>query len=487
MRLNWSAMLACTLLAVAAAAAAAATPPALAAGDGVVVARPGGGEAFDLAACAAAALRHNDALRAERERRRELDGQMFQALATGLPTLDLTGDWTRSRDPSFALDETFGAGAALPAPLDSLLGGFSFLPAPQNIPAQSFWRTSLNLNWTVNPVKVAGAVGAANLGIRRQELGILAVEHQTAEQVVAAYHGIILAAEQLTAVEAQRATQRELLDIMKLRRELGLATDLDTLQAAVALANSEPQLRRARQGLGNTGARLNALMGRDPGAPLAIRREQTIELDALDRTRALALAARRPDLEQVRLFGDILRRNRAAQKADLLPYLTFNGAYGYVGRGTDDLFDTGHDFWRAAATLTLPLFDGLLTRGQIRETSAQIRRVEAERSGLERQVQVEVLELLDNLEAARANLRAADLNLTRSEDALAQSTLKLRLGTADYLTVLEAEENRALAHTNLIEARYEVLTLTASCKRALGHSPLSPLAAIDGLLSEEAR
>lgn len=453
--------------------------------DAVIAARPGGGAVLGLADCVKAALAQNDLLRAERLRRKELDGRMFQALATGLPTIDATGEWNRSRDPSFALDETFGGGGSLPAPLDSLLGGFSFLPAPEDIPAQTFWRAGLNLHWTVNPTKVLGAVGAANLGIRHQDLAVRQTEHEITEQTMAAYHEIIVAAERLGAVEAQIATQRELLEILRLRCELGVATALDTLQAAVALANSQPALRRARLGLQTSGAKLNSVMGRQPEAPLAIRREQVVELEPIDRERALVLARERPDVARAALLADILKRNRSAQRSDLLPYLSLDGSAGYVGRGTSDLFDNGHDFWRATATVTVPLFDGLLTRGLVKETSAAIRRTEAERDGLRRRAEVEVLELLDGLEAARENLAAADLNLQRSEDALAQSTLKFRLGTVDYLSVLDAEANRAQARSNLIEARHEVLTLTASCKRALGQSPLLPLAAIDGLVPGE--
>ncbi len=66
----------------------------------VIEARPGAGPALDLEQCVANALRANDFLAAERMRMDELDGQMDQALSTGLPTLDLVGDWTRSRDPS---------------------------------------------------------------------------------------------------------------------------------------------------------------------------------------------------------------------------------------------------------------------------------------------------------------------------------------------------------------------------------------------------
>ena len=470
-------------------------PAAAAEDSAVVIARPGAGDAtvLDLEACVSEALQNNDLLVAEKMRRRELDGQMKQALATGLPTIDAAGTWSRGRDPSFALDETFGgggdgpfsfppSGSAMRDTVYSVLGGFAFIPDPQDIPAQSFWRTSLNMHWDLNPMKIVGAVKAAGRGIERQDLAVVGAIQTTEETVIRAYHGIILAGEHLAAVQADLANQREFLEIMKMRFDLGTATELDTLQAAVAVANIEPQLRQAEQGLRVAGSRLNAAMGRDPEAPIAIRNDQPVETDPISRSRALAMALERPDLRQVGLVSELLRQNRRAQKADLLPSLSLDGTYGLVGREFGDLTNEGHNYWNAIVAFNVPVFDGLLTRGTIQQTEASLLRNEAELSGLRRQARVDVLDLLGNLDAARKNLEATRLNMKRSEELLDTSKMMLRLGKADYLTVLESEANRSLARSNLIRARYDVLTYTASLKRAIGISPMLPLVAVDGLV-----
>jgi cobalt-zinc-cadmium efflux system outer membrane protein len=454
----------------------------------VIVAQPGTTAELDLESCVRAALASNEAVQAERLRMGELRGKKYQALATGLPTLDAKGEWSRGRDPSYALDESFSSGdrMMLPSPLDTLLGDFSFLPAPEDIPAQTFWRASLNLSWIINPIKFLGALGAANQGMRRQELAIEAVEHRIAEQVIAAYQGVILAAERLAAFEADLAQREETLSIMRLQLELGMATPLDTLRAAVALANVRPDQRRAQAALRVAGADLNALMGRPADDPLTIRREQPIETEPIEVETALALALQRPDLQEVDIYTDLLRQNRKAQKAEMRPYLSLDGQYGYVGRRLDELDAKGHDFWRASIALNVPLFDGLLTKGLVKETDASIRRTETELTGQRRQVRVELLQLLADLEAGRSTLRSAQLNLEQAEEILAEMAMMLRLGTTDYLSVLEAEASRGLARSHLIEARYDVLTLTASLKRAIGISPLSSLRSVPGLVTAPA-
>ena len=455
----------------------------------VIVARPGADGVLDLDQAAAEALRANPLLQAERLRRRELEGKMDQALSTGLPTLDITGDWSRGRDPSFALDSTFSGSGDTFAPIpgadswfnDFLAGFGSFIPAPQDIPAQTFWRTSLNLNWTVNPSKVLGAVGAARLGIERQDAALQDVVNRTAENTVTAYYAIVQASERRDALAAMIEDQRELLATVRLRREVGMATALDTMQAAVNLANTLPQLMRADAALRNAGSRLNTLMGRPATAPLSIRDRVELELDPLDDDAALALVAGRPDLVASSRFIDILRRNRQAQQADHRPYLTLNGSYGYVGRTAGTLFDTGHDSWRASVALNIPVFDGLLTRGLVRETKARIRRSEAELASRRSDAQLEVLEVLADLRAARRVLEAARLNLARSREVLDESMLRLKLGKAGYLDALVAQTTLAQARAALIDARFDVLGRTAALKRALGFNPLTPLAEIPGL------
>ncbi|MBU8870720.1 MAG: TolC family protein [Gemmatimonadales bacterium] len=458
----------------------------------LVVARPGPTEPLDLSSCVEEALQANEFLSAERLRMSELHGQMKQALSTGLPTLDFVGDWTRSRDPSMALDSTFGGSgdAFLPPPtseewfLEWLSGFGSLIPPAADIPSQSFLRANLNLNWTVNPWKIKGAIGAASLGIDRQEQAIRSSENRTAEQTITSYYGIIQAAEKVAAVRAQILDQRELLNILQMRHELGMVTRLDTLQAAVSLANLRPLLGIAEAGLRNAGAQLNAILGRDAEAPLSLLDEGEVETDSIDQGTALELAVNRPELLAQDRFTDILRRNRQAQIAESRPYLTFGGAYGYVGTSTGDLFNEGHDSWRTSVALNWSPFDGLLTRGRVAETNAMIRRSEVELSGNRRTVQVEVLQLLANLEMARELLAAVQLNLVRSEEALDETMLMLELGKASYLDVLVAQSNRAQALGSVIDARYEVFSLTASLKRSLGWSPLVPLVEIPDLVPE---
>ena len=460
----------------------------LAAGAGPAIAAvqaiEGAAAPASLQECIEAALSANETLLAAREGRSELRGQKWQALSLGLPSIDLTGAWRRGRDPSFALDESFqpsGGGGDNGSILDSLFSGVRFLPAPEEVPAQTFWRTSLNARWEVRPGLVYNALGAAGTGMEREEVRIQEAEQRTIEEVMSAFYGVLLAGQELLAIEADLEAKAEFLAATRNRFFAGVSTELDTLRAAVSHANVLPRRRSSLQALRDAGSSLNILMGRPPDAPIAVAGDPEIETGPLDLEAYLERARRRPDVRQLELLEEILRKNRGAQKAEHRPYLSADASYGYVTTLLGDLTDDGHDFWSAGLVLTVPLFDGLLTKGRVRETEASIRRARLQRDLAERQARREIHSLVGELEAARANLSAAEMNLRAAEEALRQITLRYEIGKSDHLSVLGSQADRLMARRNAIEAQNRVLTLTASLKRALGLRPDLPLPRNEGI------
>ncbi|MCK4413002.1 MAG: TolC family protein [Candidatus Eisenbacteria sp.] len=496
---RWVGLLSTLAPSAALAVAALALMPGLAAGQPpspapalsgeTIIAIPGATESLALASCIQAALESNAELQAVREGRGELAGQMVQARAIGLPTLDLSGTWTRGRDPSFAFDQTFGGGSEGfgDSALDSLLGGISFIPSPEDIPAQTFWRTSLNAHWELQPTLIYNAISAAGLGIRRQEILIADAEQKTTEAVMNAYHAAVLAGESVAALDADLAAKAEFLETTRHRLRLGLSTPLDTLRAAVGYANLLPQRRSAEQRLRDAGANLNVLIGRPAYTPIAVETDAPLELEVIDPDLAVTAVTRRPDISELDVYQRILHRSRGAIKSEHHPSLAADASYGYVTGELPELTDEGHDFWSASVTLKVPLFDGLRTKGRIQEAEAQIRRARLQCEEALRRARLEILSILGDLEAARRNHAAAKLNRIAADDALTQVSLRYELGKADYISVLDVQADRLLAQSNRIQARNEVLTLTASLKRAMGFAPTVPLRGIlDALRRERA-
>lgn len=436
--------------------------------------------------CAQLALGANDALLQERAAIGELQAQLLQAKATALPRFDLRGNWSRGRDPSFALNDVFGgSGGGIGQLLGPLYGehpnltppdlaDIGFVADPAAIPAQTFWRGYVESSWEVHPTQVGAALKAAGHALAQQEHIVLDREHRTVEAVVSSYHDVIRAHEAVQAVDAELEARAEFLRISRRRMELQLVAPLDTLRAAVSLANLRPARGRAERGLRAAGENLNLLMGRDPSTPIALRATFPVEEDRVDREFAIRWATIRPDVIAQQRGIESLEKQRGARKATKHPYLSFDGSYGYVGRTVDSVFEEGHDTWNAAVTLNVPLWDGMTTRGQVQELDATIRRSEYRESEIRRSARAEVVARIDELEVAHEDLDAAALGMEMAAEAYRQISLRYELGRAGYLDVLNAQSERFTARRILVVARFNVLSLTATLKRAMGFSPLKP-------------
>lgn len=449
-----------------------------------LVAIPGESPALSLDACVAEALQGNSDLARQRHHRQELRGQGWQAVSTALPSVDLVGNWNRSRDPSFLLDESFsGTSMSEPTSLSPEAAGileelgplFSF-PDPDDLPAQSFWRASLSSEWELNPFRIVNSLSAVKVRLRQHEADLVAEQHRIAEETIRLFHEVSLHRERVAALDAEIQAREEFLDITRRRFRLELSTELDTLRAAVSVANLRPGSRRARKDLHNAAARLNLTMGREPLSPLTIVPVESVETAPVDRDEALQLAGERPDLRSLGLQVTFLRKRRGVERAEQRPSLSLGGSYGYVARSAGDLGD--HDYWSASASLVVPLFDGLLTKGRVQEVEGTVAAAEEAERAARRRARLDVTTTLEEREAARESWEAATLTLEAADRALEQTTLRYELGQLGFLDVLNSQAQRFDARRNLIQARYDLLVETASLKRSLGSDPLLPLSRV---------
>ncbi|MBZ0270332.1 TolC family protein [bacterium] len=448
-----------------------------------IVAVPGGGEVLTLGDCIRTALDGNADLQREREHREELRGQGWQAVSTALPTLDAVGTWSRSRDPSFLLDDSFSGGSAgtgatlspeASAVLTELAPLFSF-PSPDELGAQSFWRTSLNTEWELNPFRIVNSLSGVKVRLRQHDADLEAEGHRITEETIRVFHEVALQQENVRAVEAELAAREEFLEITRRRFELELSTELDTLQAAVSLANLRPTARRAGKSARNAAARLNVVMGREATQPLTLVPVAEVEAEPFGEVTDDALSGR-PDLRSLELQVEFLEKRRGVQQADHRPSLSMSGSYGYVARRASDLGD--HDTWRADVSLVLPLFDGMLTKGRVQEIDGSLAQARTQLADARRRARMELRTVLDERDAARENWDAARLTLTSAERALEQTTMRYELGQSQFLDVLNSQAQRFEARRNLIQARYDLLVSTASLKRSLGSDPALPLSRV---------
>jgi outer membrane protein len=118
--------------------------------------------------------------------------------------------------------------------------------------------------------------------------------------------------------------------------------------------------------------------------------------------------------------------------------------------------------------LTWPIFQGFLTRGQVREAEANLAALEAQRDGLRQQVRLEV-------DQARLAVRAAKEALIAAGEALENAQVRLRLAEGRYQTGVGSVIELGDAQTALtnaagqkVQAEYNLAQARAQLLKALG-------------------
>lgn len=262
------------------------------------------------------------------------------------------------------------------------------------------------------------------------------------------------------ALERAALTQRSF--------ELGAGTQLDVVRvrqdvevARASLISGDEQLRRTREALGLT-----------LGLPEAVGVQTTFQLQGLvDQTRdecaPLKALSERPDLVAARAQAAAARDSRRQASAGYLPTLGLSS--NLLGYTTDPGFGTVPT-WSISAILSVPIWEGGLREGLVRERAA-LEAQSAEtllRTG--REVEVEVARARRSVEVAETLVKtsAAALELAERTDQLTRRAFEVGRGSSLELVqsgaaLRQAQLALALREFELVQSRLSAFLTEARC------------------------
>jgi len=162
------------------------------------------------------------------------------------------------------------------------------------------------------------------------------------------------------------------------RLENDVALRSDVLRVEVRLAEAEEALEIARNNLERAESRLNLAMGQSITDPLLLAGGEVTESfprhgDA-SLEELIGQAHRdRPDIEAIDRSIEALEYAVRAAKADYYPHVN---AFAHYDVDSEDFSDS-NDSWTIGIGASLSIFDGFLTRSNVRSSQAQLREAEA--------------------------------------------------------------------------------------------------------------
>jgi outer membrane protein TolC len=176
--------------------------------------------------------------------------------------------------------------------------------------------------------------------------------------------------------------------------------------------------------------------------------------------------AKHPDLQGLRLQVAAARNALLAAGRSDNPSLTASGRLGWAG---EDL--PSDRSWAVGAQLSVPVFNGGLTRHQASEAEAGLAAAELALAERRRQIRLLVEQADQAMQEAAERLAVREKEREAFAENLRLATGRYEAGAADIIEMVDAQVQMTAAETNLVQARFDRLTALAALYRALGRLP----------------
>jgi len=278
------------------------------------------------------------------------------------------------------------------------------------------------------------------------------------------YYGLLSAQRLLQVAEETVQQNQKHLEQAQARFDVGLAPRFDVTQAQVQVSNAE---------LNQVTARNNVALGRETlRTAMGVTGPFLFTLvDALERGEVtfndeaiLAQAyANRPELHSLRAQQQAAAESISSLQKQYLPSVSGNAQYNWSGR--EYPLQQG---WLWGVTLTVPLFDDILTTAQIGEQQATLRNLQAQEENLRQQVALEVRQSFLNLRQAEEAIRVSDQTLVQARENLDLAEGRYSAGVGNIIELTDAQVLLTTARANNIQALYNYRTAVAQLEKAIG-------------------
>ena len=417
--------------------------------------------------CISISLASSPDVLAARERAEQARAAIGQARAGFYPRLSIQETFVRSAYAPTVFSNQLAqgelSGGFPPAGADPF-GQFND-PGPLNN-----WNTRILLEWSFyrGGRNIYGA-RAASARLDASELALESIHNNLAFSVSSAYYEILKSRNSIALAEESIRRLQAHLYVAHARLENDVALRSDVLRVGVRLAEAEETLEIARHNLERAKSRLNLAMGRSIDKPLALAPGEVSPMKPSRGGETLAELTRwahrhRSEIEMADLTIEALENSVRVARAEYYPHVDAFAHYDY---DTND-FSGGDDSWTIGVGASLSIFDGFLTRSNVRSAQAKLREAEARRKRMTLQIEMEVKNSYLARSEAAARMDVLRDGVSEAEEALRIVSERYAEGLAIVTDLLDAEVALTNTRLRLVSARHDHMIADAGVERAVG-------------------
>lgn len=317
----------------------------------------------------------------------------------------------------------------------------------------------------------------AEIGLQRANLDFKTQALVVIQNTENAYYNLAFAREQLDVRKFSLALANRLFDEAKTRRDTGVATDLDVLQAEVGVANARRGTILAEQAVKDRQDSLLALIGQfalDETLGTVRFSEVTDSLPVFGSSYAMA-KQNQPDFLSSQAAIEQLRLDLQIAKNAKLPSLSVGGALGYnaressAGSAYSAIPDGDGYAWQVDLSLSVPLgFRG--DKASYRQSLATFNREQVRLRLIEQNIEIQVRSAVRSVETNTESVKIATLASTLSQRQYELEKARFDAGLSTSRRVLEAQNDLETARSNELQAKVTLHTAIAALHRIEGSS-----------------
>lgn len=317
----------------------------------------------------------------------------------------------------------------------------------------------------------------AELGVDRANLDLKASVLVVVRNVEAAYYNLVFARQQRDVRKLSLELAQQLLEENRARRQTGVATDLDVLQAEVGVANARRSLLLADQSVRDREDALTALIGQFEfnQALGEVSFEKTAVPDVsfdlsykLARDNQPALASSALSIKQLEIDRETAKRNRLPS-FDVGAGLGLNSREASFGNAASRTFNGDGYAWQVDLTLRVP-WAQREDNARLRLAQSNIVREQTRLQQLDQDLVVEVRSAVRAVETNRESVAISGLATRLSERQYELERARFNAGLSTSRRVLEAQDDLELARVNELQAQVNLRIALADLQRLEGSS-----------------
>ncbi|MCL4378317.1 MAG: TolC family protein [Actinobacteria bacterium] len=398
------------------------------------------GETLTLTRCISIALKYSPIIAEAENTVKVNESQIGQAKAGYYPQVSATTNYSRQL-PASPSNVTVSSGV-----FNQYSAG---LGLQQNI--YDFGKTSSKIN-------------IAKSNTRASYATLYNTEQQVIFNVTQAYFNVGQTQKVVDVDKQAIAEYQQQLNQAKAGYNVGVKPLIDVTNAQVSLGNAKLNLINGENNLKDAEISLNIAMGIPNPPSYTLKNTLSFKPYNITLNKALTSAYQnRQDLKSLHFQEQAAVYNEHLAKTGYYPTISGNADYDWGGQD----FPLSHG-WSVLLTFSLPIFNGYLTKYQIKQAEANLEVLRSDENQLRQSIYSVVQQDYLNLQSAIQQIQVAKTTVKQAKQNLDIARGSYKVGVATYLDVTTAIVSYLTAQQNYIQALYNYRIAQAGLEQAMG-------------------